>query len=346
MTLLDTLENYLDSTKPDHVQQAAVARTVKAIAAACIDIGAVVSQGPLQQQVREQTCGRNADGDQQQALDLESDRILQAALRDMPVACLISEEIEAPLQMNADAPLVVAVDPLDGSSNIKTNAAVGTIFSILPAVPGEECSGALQPGVNQLAAGYCIYGPQTVLVLTLGSGTHMFTLDRETGQFLLTEPNVRICPRTTEFAINTSNYRYWDPPIRTYVDDCLEGEGGPRGENYNMRWIASLVAECHRILVRGGIFLYPGDQRRGYTSGRLRLTYECAPIAFLIEQAGGQATTGLQRVLEVVPDAPHARTPMICGSAWEVECVEHYFLENRMKGRGSQLFSHRGLFRY
>lgn len=345
MTLFETLENHLDTAKKDNVQLAAVAVTIKAIANACIDIAALVAGGPLQK-VRERACGRNADGDQQQALDLESDRVLLAALRDTPVACVISEEIEAPLPINADAPLIVAIDPLDGSSNIETNASVGSIFSILPAVPGTECSGALQPGVNQLAAGYCIYGPQTVLVLTLGSGTHMFTLDREASQFLLTHPDVRIDARTSEFAINASNYRYWEPPIRTYVDDCLDGQSGPRGENYNMRWIASLVAECHRILVRGGIFLYPADQRRGYTQGRLRLAYECAPIAFLIEQAGGRATTGRQRILDVQPEAPHARTPMIFGSAYEVECVEHYFIENRIMGRGSQLFSRRGLFRH
>ena len=345
MNLFDTLENHLDTAKEGNVRLAVVTDTVKAIAAACIDIAALVAQGPLAQ-VQERACGINADGDNQQALDLESDRILLAALRDTPVACVISEEIEAPLPLNADAPLIVAIDPLDGSSNIKTNASVGSIFSILPAVPGTECSGALQPGVNQLAAGNCIYGPQTVLVLTLGSGTHMFTLDREAGQFLLTHPDVRIDTRTTEFAINASNYRYWEPAIRTYVDDCLDGENGPRGDNYNMRWIASLVAECHRILTRGGIFLYPADRRRGYTRGRLRLTYECAPIAFLIEQAGGRATTGQQRILDVQPDAPHERTPMIFGSADEVEYVEHYFIENRIMGRGSQLFSQRGLFRH
>ena len=345
MTLFETLENHLDTAKKSDARMPAVAETIKAIAGACIDIAALVSQGPLEQ-ISEHTCGRNADGDQQQALDVASDRILQEALRDTPVACLVSEEIEAPLPMNADAPLVVAVDPLDGSSNIKTNASVGTIFSILPAVPGGECRGALQPGINQLAAGYCIYGPQTVLVLTLGAGTHMFTLDWENRQFLLTHRDVRIDPRTSEFAINASNYRYWELPIRAYVDDCLEGETGPRGDNYNMRWIASLVAECHRILVRGGVFLYPGDHRRGYTQGRLRLLYECAPIAFLIEQAGGRATTGHQRILDVEADAPHARTPMIFGSAHEVECIEQYFLENHLRGAGSQLFSQRGLFRH
>jgi fructose-1,6-bisphosphatase I len=247
--------------------------------------------------------------------------------------------------MRADAPLVVATTPLHRSLKIDINVSLGSIFSILPAQEGSGCSGVLQPGVNQLAAGYCIYGPQTILVLTLGSGTHMFTLDRDAGRFLLTEPDVRIDKRTSEFAINSSNYRYWEPPIRTYVDDCLEGVDGPRGTNYNMRWNASLVASCHRILVRGGIFLYPADRRRGFAKGRLKLMYECAPIAFLVEQAGGRAITDQQRIMEVQPETPHARTPMIFGSSCEVDSVEHYFLENRIKGRGAQLFSERGLFR-
>lgn len=345
MTTFKTLDNYLETATMGGARMVAVAETLKAIAGACIDVANVVSHGPLAQPV-EQTCGRNADGDQQQALDIQSDHVFRAALCDMPVACLISEEIEAPLRMNAHAPLVVAIDPLDGSSNIKTNATVGSIFSILPAVPGSECSGALQPGVNQLAAGYCVYGPQTVLVLTLGTGTHMFTLDREDRQFYLTHPEVRIDKRTSEFAINASNYRYWETPIRAYVDDCLEGATGPRGEDYNMRWIASLVAECHRILTRGGVFLYPSDHRRGYSKGRLRLLYECAPIAFLIEQAAGRASTGRQRILDIEAAAPHARTPMIFGSAHEVDCIEQYFIENHMRGAGSQLFSERGLFRH
>lgn len=345
MTLFSTLENHLRAaTRQDHLITA-VADTVLSIADASIEISERVARGRLAD-TTERVCGRNADGDEQQALDLEADRIIVAALREQPVACLISEEQQAPLPMNAEAPLVVAIDPLDGSSNIETNAAVGSIFSILPVVPGRECSGALQAGTEQLAAGYCIYGPQTILVLTTGAGTHMFTLERETREFLLTHPNVRIEPFTREFAINASNYRYWDHPVRAYVDDCLEGERGPRGENCNMRWIASLVAECHRILVRGGVFLYPADRRPGYTEGRLRLVYECAPIAFLVEQAGGRATTGRRRILEIDPDAPHQRVPMIFGSEHEVDCVEHYFLGNHLMGEGSQLFNQRGLFRH
>lgn len=340
-----TLENHLRTATRHDERQRAVADTIMAIAAASIRIADRVARGRLVEDA-ERVCGRNADGDAQQALDLEADRVFTDALRDQPVAYLVSEERDAPLSMNAEAPLVVAIDPLDGSSNIETNAAVGSIFSILPAVPGEVCSGVLQPGIEQLAAGYCIYGPQTVLVLTLGDGTHMFTLDRDVEEFRLTHPDIAIDTTTREFAINASNYRYWEAPVRAYVDDCLEGERGPRGENCNMRWIASLVAECHRILVRGGVFLYPADRRPGYTDGRLRLVYECAPIAFLVEQAGGRATTGRQRVLEVVPDAPHQRVPMIFGSHHEVEYIETYFFGDHLMGEGSQLFSQRGLFRH
>jgi fructose-1,6-bisphosphatase I len=203
----------------------------------------------------------------------------------------------------------------------------------------------LQPGINQLAAGYCIYGPQTSLVLTLGSGTHIFTLDPELGEFRLTNADVQIAQTTREFAINVSNFRHWDRHIRSYIDDCLEGSEGLRQSNYNMRWLASLVAECHRILSRGGIFLYPADARKGYAQGRLRLLYECNPIAFLVEQSGGGATTGTQRILEVVPNDVHQRVPMIFGSSREIRRVERYYAQRKLHGERSQLFSRRGLFR-
>ena len=345
MTSFETLENHLDAATKADGRMATVAETIRAIAAGCIDIAALVAQAPLSEN-REQLCGKSPDGDTQPAVLLEANRIFLNALRAAPVACVISRAVDEPVPMDTDAPLVVAATPLHRSEKIDINVSLGSIFSVLPASAGTGCNGVLQPGVNQLAAGYCVYGPQTVLVLTLGSGTHMFTLDREAGQFLLTRPDVRIDARTSEFAINSSNYRFWEPPIRTYVDDCLEGVDGPRGANYNMRWNASLVASCHRILIRGGIFLYPGDRRQGFAKGRLRLMYECAPIAFLVEQAGGRAITDEQRILDIQPEEPHARTPMIFGSASEVDCVEHYFLENRVMGRGAQLFSERGLFRH
>jgi fructose-1,6-bisphosphatase I len=345
MTRFETLENHLDAAKNDDAKMAAVVETITAIAAACSDIAALVAQAPMHED-SERLCGASPKGGTEPAVLMESNRIFLEALRDAPVGCVISRAVEEPVLIDAHAPLVVATTPLHRSAKIDINVPLGTIFSILPAGEGGGCRGALQPGANQLAAGYCIYGPQTILALTLGSGTHMFTLDREDSRFLLTHPDVRIEPRTSEFAINSSNYRYWEPPIRTYVDDCLDGVDGPRGTNYNMRWNASLVASCHRILIRGGIFLYPADRRRGFAKGRLRLVYECAPIAFLVEQAGGRAISDQQRILDIQPETPHARTPMIFGSACEVDCVEHYFLENRLMGRGAQLFSERGLFRH
>lgn len=344
MSSFETLENHLETARTGDARGAAVAETITAIAAACIDTAALVAEAPLHEN-SEQLCGSKLVNDTEPGVLLEANRIFLAALRDAPVACVISRVNEEPVPMNAEASLIVATTPLHRSAKIDINVPLGSIFSILPASKGSGCTDVLQPGVNQLAAGYCIYGPQTILVLTLGAGTHMFTLDREAGRFLLTHPDVRIARRTTEFSINSSNYRFWEPPIRTYVDDCLEGVDGPRGANYNMRWNASLVISCHRILVRGGIFLYPADRRRGYATGRLKLMYECAPIAFLVEQAGGRAITDQQRILDVQPESPHARTPMIFGSAAEVDCVEHYFLENRLMGRGAQLFSERGLFR-
>jgi fructose-1,6-bisphosphatase I len=288
------------------------------------------------------------DGDTQAALDLRANDLIMEELRNAPVACVASEELDLPQGLNSDAPLCVAIDPLDGSSNIDTNVSVGTIFSILPmrcasCVPTASCF--VQPGNSQLAAGYVIYGPQTALVLTVGSGTHVFTLNPDTGEFCLTEPDVKIPVDTTEFAINTSNFRRWDGHVRAYVDDCLEGAEGPHGKNYNTCWIASLVAECHRIMTRGGIFLYPGDRRPDYHSGRLRLAYECNPIAFLVEQAGGAATTGYGDIQEVDPTDLHERVPLIFGSHNEVRLLKHYYEEVHPYQERSQLFGNRGLFR-
>jgi fructose-1,6-bisphosphatase I len=260
----------------------------------------------------------------------------------------VSEELDEVAVLNPGAPLLLAIDPLDGSSNIDANVSIGTIFSVLPAPP--DCpvptlSGFLQPGVRQLAAGYALYGPHTAFVITVGSGTHMFTLDRARGQFRLTAASVRVPPKTREFAINASNHRHWDEPIRIYVDDCLKGTEGPRGENFNMRWIASMVAEAHRVLARGGIYLYPGDVREGYERGRLRLIYEASPIAWLIEQAGGAASTGTERILEILPAAIHQRVPLIFGSRDEVARLDRYHLDPYPIGERSPLFGRRGLFR-
>jgi fructose-1,6-bisphosphatase I len=323
----------------------AVATTIKAIADACIEISSLVARGPLAGELGAEQ-GDNMDGDTQKALDLIANDLIIEAIHTAPVACLVSEELDEPCPINQGAPLFVATDPLDGSSNIDTNVSVGTIFSILPAGKNDKGDGCLmQPGIAQLAAGYVIYGPQTAMVLTVGEGTVIFTLDPRTGEFRLTSQHVEISPDTNEYAINTSNSRQWDGHIRAYVDDCLTGTEGPHGSNYNMRWIASLVAECHRILSRGGIFLYPADIRKGYAKGRLRLMYECSPIAFLIEQAGGWATTGNQRILEIQPEDIHQRVPLIFGSRHEVKLVEAYYADLNPFHERSQLFGHRGLLR-
>jgi len=345
MKPFETLNNYLQSETDEGTS--GVAETILCLADAMIQISKLVARGPLAGAMGAAR-GDNADGDVQKELDIVANDAVVEALQDAPVAYLVSEELEEPLIMRPDAPLYVAIDPLDGSSNIETNAAVGTIFAIFPAVNDENTTvdaNVLQPGANQLAAGYCIYGPQTSLVLTTGNGTHIFTLDPDVVEFRLTAANVQIPETTREFAINVSNFRHWDRHVRSYIDDCLAGEEGHRRSNYNMRWIASLVAECQRILARGGIFLYPGDARKGYTHGRLRLLYECSPIAYLVEQAGGGATTGKQRVLEVVPENIHQRVPMIFGSSREIRRVEAYYAERDMHGERSQLFNKRGLFR-
>ena len=220
-------------------------------------------------------------------------------------------------------------DPLDGSSNIDVNVSIGTIFSVLVKPEGHAVTEQdfLQAGSRQVAAGYCVYGPQTTLVLTVGAGVAMFTLDREQGSFMLTQEQVRIPEETQEFAINMSNMRHWAPPVRRYIDECLAGTEGPRGKDFNMRWIASMVADVHRILTRGGVFLYPWDQREPNKPGKLRLMYEANPMGWLVEQAGGAATNGQQRIMDIKPDKLHERVSVILGSKNEVERVTRYHAE-------------------
>lgn len=247
---------------------------------------------------------------------------------------------------------LLVFDPLDGSSNIDVNITVGTIFSILRSPrPGAETTVAdfLQPGVEQVCAGFALYGPATILVLTTGSGVDGFTLDRDIGAFILTHPQMRVPEHTSEFAINSSNERFWEPPVRRYVQECLAGKTGVREKDFNMRWVASLVAEAYRILTRGGVFLYPLDSKDPDRAGRLRLLYEGNPIAFLIEQAGGLASTGRGRVMEVQPKDLHERVPLIFGSRHEVERIEQYHREHAEARDGDEfdtsLFNTRSLFR-
>jgi fructose-1,6-bisphosphatase len=269
------------------------------------------------------------------------------------LAGMLSEEREAPYSIPAEYPrgkYLLLFDPLDGSSNIDVNVSVGSIFSVLRC-PDDVCEPTekdfLQPGVTQVCAGYAIYGPATMLVLTTGCGVNGFTLDREIGEFMLTHPNLRIPEETSEFAINASNSRYWEPAIKRYVNECLAGQSGPRARDFNMRWIASLVAETHRILMRGGVFMYPRDSKIPAMEGRLRLLYEANPMSFLIEQAGGLSITGRERILDVVPRALHGRVPVILGSKNEVERIERYHGEyDRGEDQPftSPLFTRRSLF--
>jgi fructose-1,6-bisphosphatase I len=238
----------------------------------------------------------------------------------------------------------VAIDPLDGSSSIETIAPIGTIFSILPR-PDGDASPFMQPGSAQLAAGFLLYGSSTTLALTLGEGTQIFTLDRRQGEFVVTYPNAVVPQGCREYAINDSNYRFWDEPVRAYVDDCLAGGDGPMGLDHNTRWLASLVAEAFRILRRGGVYLYPGDARASTRNGRLRLVYEANPIAFLMEQAGGAATNGVERILDLQPATLHGRVPLVFGSRDQVGHVSRYHTERSTIADRSPLFNRRSLLR-
>jgi fructose-1,6-bisphosphatase I/sedoheptulose-1,7-bisphosphatase len=271
----------------------------------------------------------NVQGEVQQPLDVVANEILLRSCEwGGHVAGMVSEELDDPYVIPSVYPrgkYLLSFDPLDGSSNIDVNMSVGSIFSVRLAPRGTEhpsASDFLQPGTAQVCAGYALYGPSSMLVLSVGRGVHAFTLDPALGEWVLSHPDLRIAPDTREFAINASNSRHWTPAVTRYVDECLAGTAGPRGVDFNMRWIASLVAEAHRILMRGGVFLYPSDARRGYERGRLRVLYEIQPIAMLIEQAGGWASDGVSRVMHHVPQFLHERAPFVFGARDEVERLE------------------------
>jgi len=330
------LETYLAAhARPE------VGSVIAAIAGVAIQLSEFIARGPLVAPAGNSTT-RNASGDDQKSLDVFADRAFAEAMTKAGVRWFASEEREAAEELDPKGKIALAIDPLDGSSNIDVNISIGTIFSILPTADTAAAS-FLRFGRDQLAAGYVIYGPQTALVFTLDAGVAHFVLDRTAGDFVLASDALAISEGAQEFAINASNYRHWPAPIRSYIDDCLAGETGPRGRNFNMRWVASLVAETHRIIMRGGIFLYPGDARRGYEHGRLRMLYECAPIALLIERAGGAATDGSDRILDQAPRELHARTPFVFGSADKVARVAAYY--DLPPTEVAPLFGKRGLFR-
>ena len=305
---------------------------LEVVARACKRISIEVNKGALGG-VLGTAESENVQGEVQKKLDIIANEVLiEANEWGGHLAAMASEEMEGIYLVPNRYPqgeYLLLFDPLDGSSNIDVNVSIGTIFSVLKKPEGSGVSEQdfLQAGAKQVAAGYCVYGPQTTLVLTVGDGVAMFTFDREQGSFVLTQENVRIPEDTKEFAINMSNMRHWDAPIKRYVDECLAGTTGPRGKDFNMRWIASMVADVHRILTRGGIFMYPWDQREPGKPGKLRLMYEANPMGWIVEQAGGAATNARERILDIAPQKLHERVSVILGSKNEVERVTRYHLE-------------------
>ena len=305
---------------------------IEVVARACKAISYNVSKGALGDALG--TAGsENVQGEVQKNLDILSNEILLDANEwGGNLAAMASEEMETFFPIPANYPkgeYLLVFDPLDGSSNIDVNVSIGTIFSVLRCPDGKQATeeSFLQPGTEQVAAGYAVYGPQTVLVLTTGNGVNCFTLDRELGSWVLTQSNMRIPEDTREYAINASNARHWYEPVQKYIGELNAGKDGPRGENFNMRWIASMVADVHRILNRGGIFMYPADRRDPSKPGKLRLMYEANPMALIVEQAGGAATNGDKRILDVQPKGLHERVAVFLGSKNEVERVTRYHHE-------------------
>ncbi len=306
---------------------------IEVVARACKTISHAVGKGALGE-VLGTADTENVQGEVQKKLDIISNEILLEANEwGGHLAAMASEEMESIHPIPNRYPkgeYMLLFDPLDGSSNIDVNVSIGTIFSVLKAPEGMgEPTEAdfMQAGSEQVAAGYAVYGPQTMLVLTTGNGVNCFTLDREMGSWVLTQRNMQIPTTTKEFAINMSNSRHWYPPVTRYVDEMLAGSTGPRGKDFNMRWVASMVADVHRILSRGGVFMYPADTRDTTMPGKLRLMYEANPMAMIVEQAGGAATDGKQRILDIVPHKLHQRVPVFLGSKAEVDVVTGYHAE-------------------
>ncbi|MDR5749899.1 MULTISPECIES: class 1 fructose-bisphosphatase [unclassified Caballeronia] len=331
-----TLTKYLIEQQREHQNLPADLRLlIEVVARACKQISYQVSKGALGDALGS-AGSENVQGEVQKKLDILSNEILLDANEwGGNLAAMASEEMEKIFPIPNRYPkgnYLLTFDPLDGSSNIDVNVSIGTIFSVLRCPDDTEPTeqAFLQPGAAQVAAGYAVYGPQTVLVLTTGNGVNCFTLDRELGSWVLTQSDMRIPVETREYAINASNSRHWYPPVQQYVDELNQGKDGPRKDDFNMRWIASMVADVHRILNRGGIFMYPADKRTPDRPGKLRLMYEANPMAFIVEQAGGAATNGEQRILDIQPQNLHERVPVFLGSKSEVDRVTRYHLEKKI----------------
>lgn len=332
-----------DWSGTDEARQA-VAATILKLAEASLELSQLVAEGPFVRGLAE-TIGDAGGGDVKKFLDVESHKLFKSALQSAPVAAIGSEEADNAEILTESAPLVVAIDPLDGSSNIETNVSIGTIFSVLPVGDGMSADEALlQAGSAQVASGFVLYGPQTTLVVTVRAGTHLFTMSPTDREFRLTRSNLQISPDKSEYAVNASNQRHWPKPIQAYMHGLNAGKDGPRERDFNMRWVGSLVAEAYRILIRGGIFLYPGDARPGYQDGRLRLVYEAIPLALLMEEAGGAATDGTRNILDIKPEDLHQRIPLVFGPPAEVAEIQRY-IENPPMNGDWPLFSDRGLLR-
>ena len=319
---------------------------LEVVARACKSISHAVNKGALGG-VLGSAESQNVQGEVQKKLDIIANEVLiEANEWGGHLAAMASEEMDSIYVVPNRYPrgeYLLLFDPLDGSSNIDVNVSIGTIFSVLKMPEddrGVDEADFLQPGRQQVAAGYCVYGPQTTLVLTVGDGVAMFTLDRELGSFVLTQDKLRVPEETKEFSINMSNWRHWDAPVKRYIEECLAGEQGPRGKNFNMRWVASMVADVHRIMTRGGVFLYPWDQREPAKPGKLRLMYEANPMAWLIEQAGGAASNGQQRILDVQPRQLHERVSVMLGSKAEVERLARYHAEHAAQAEPTHKAGH------
>ncbi|MHB8145683.1 MAG: class 1 fructose-bisphosphatase [Vulcanimicrobiaceae bacterium] len=337
------IEEELRSAHPD----AHLTALLNDIQTACKFIARAVSRGSLNSGETVIT-STNVQGEEQKALDVIANDIMLSQCEQGGTLCgMASEEMDELYPIEAQyrrGRYLLAFDPLDGSSNLDVNVTVGTIFSILRAPEGvfePKIEHFLQPGTEQIAAGFALHGPCSMIVITLGSGVHGFTLDREIGAYTLTHPLMRVPEHTREFAINASNERFWEPPVQHYIAECIQGKEGARGEDFNMRWVASMVAEVFRILVRGGLFMYPRDTKDLSKPGRLRLLYEANPMAMIVEQAGGVASTGRKRILEVQPEGLHQRVPVILGSRAEVERLVEY---HRAYDRGEDLVFDAPLF--
>lgn len=317
------LRNFLQQ----HCNDAGLTEVIDQLAITCKDIAHRIGLGDLAG-VLGSAGQENVQGESQKKLDVIANDLLKDAMAALPlVKGIASEEETLPVACNPEGRYLVLFDPLDGSSNIDINVTVGTIFSILAApaeLDGADERAYLQPGHQQLAAGYVLYGPSTLLVLTVGNGVYSFTLDTRIGEYLLQKENIRVAANTAEFAINMSNQRFWKPEMQAYVADLLKGEEGPLGKRYNMRWVASMVAEIHRILTRGGIFMYPFDTRDPKKPGKLRLMYEANPMSLLMEQAGGAGSTATESILNIQPVGIHDRVSVVIGSAEEVTTVTRY----------------------